>query len=109
MSWIVFWIDPTQSGTQISVAVTSMLTLIAYRFAIGTTLPKVSYLTRLDFFILASTVLVFTSLIEVVVTSILAHKEQLARARMIDRWARWLFPAAFILVAVQTLVFRSGP
>src|SRR6266571_367887 len=33
MSWTVFWIDPTNANSQISVAVTSMLTLIAYRFA----------------------------------------------------------------------------
>ncbi len=32
MSWTVFWIAPSESGTQISVAVTSILTLIAYRF-----------------------------------------------------------------------------
>ena len=36
MSWVVFWIDPEYSGTQIGVASTSMLTLIAYRFAIDT-------------------------------------------------------------------------
>jgi hypothetical protein len=29
-----------------------MLTLIAYRFAIGSGLPQVSYLTRIDLFIL---------------------------------------------------------
>lgn len=52
MSWVVFWIDPTESGTQITVAITTMLTLIAYRFAIDVNLPKVSYLTRMDYFIL---------------------------------------------------------
>jgi hypothetical protein len=40
MSWIVFWIDPEESGIQISVAITTMLTLIAYRFAVGADLPK---------------------------------------------------------------------
>jgi hypothetical protein len=53
-------------------AVTSMLTLIAYRFAIGSEVPKLPYLTRLDAFILASSVLVFLSLIEVMVTTRLA-------------------------------------
>ncbi len=40
MSWVVFWIDPRESGTQISVAITAMLTVMAYRFAVGTNLPK---------------------------------------------------------------------
>jgi hypothetical protein len=33
MSWSVFWTEPTNSSAQFSIAVTSMLTLIAYRFA----------------------------------------------------------------------------
>jgi hypothetical protein len=31
MSWLVFWIDPKESGSQINVAITTMLTLIAVR------------------------------------------------------------------------------
>jgi hypothetical protein len=108
MSWVVFWIDPRESGTQISVAITTMLTLIAYRFAVGTSLPKVSYLTRLDYFILAATVLIFASLIEVVTTSFYAKGNNLARAQAIDHWSRWLFPAVFVLVVLGTLVFRVG-
>ena len=100
----VFWIDPLESGTQISVAITTMLTLIAYRFAVGAFLPRISYLTRLDFFILASTFLVYCSLIQVVVTSWFAKSERVELARRIDLWARFLFPAVFALVALKTLV-----
>ncbi len=105
MSWVVFWIDPIESGTQISVAITTMLTLIAYRFAIDTDLPKVSYLTRMDFFILLSTVLVYASLIEVVVTSTFAKNGEIARAQTIDLWMRWVFPSLFAIVAVKSLFF----
>ena len=104
MSWVVFWIDPMESGTQISVAITTMLTLIAYRFAIDMDLPKVSYLTRMDYFILLSTILVYASLIEVIVTSTLAKGEKLSQARALDRWMCWLFPITFAVVAVKTLV-----
>src|SRR4029077_14072485 len=69
MSSTGFWIHPTKGGPEISVAVTSMLTLIAYRFAIGSEVPKLPYLTRLDAFILASSLLVFLSLIEVMLTT----------------------------------------
>jgi hypothetical protein len=105
MSWVVFWIDPIESGTQISVAITTMLTLIAYRFAIDTDLPKISYLTRMDFFILLSTVLVYASLIEVVVTSALAKDDSISQARTIDLWMRWVFPLLFTIVAVKSLFF----
>ena len=105
MSWVVFWIDPIESGTQVSVAITTMLTLIAYRFAIDTDLPKISYLTRMDFFILLSTVLVYASLIEVVVTSSFAKDGKISRARTLDLWMRWVFPSLFTIVAVKSLFF----
>jgi hypothetical protein len=108
MSWVVFWIDPKESGVQISVAITTMLTLIAYRFAVGTDLPKVSYLSRLDYFILVATFLVFASLIEVVVTSTYAKIGKVERARTIDQWARILFPLTFIAVSLESLIFRFG-
>ena len=100
MSWVVFWIDPQEAGSQIGVAVTTMLTLIAYRFAVGSELPNIHYLTRMDEFLLGSTVLVFASLVEVVVTSSLARGDQLQRARRVDRWARWLFPLGFSLLTL---------
>ena len=97
MSWAVFWIDPKQSGTQMSVAMTTMLTLIAFRFAVVASLPNISYLTRMDIIILSSTILVFASLIEVVVTSVLALSDKLIIARLLDKISRWIFPLIFII------------
>jgi len=106
MACVVFWIDPKESSTRISVSVTTMLTLIAYRFAVGMNLPRVSYLTRLDYFILLSTVLIFSTLLEVVTISMLARRGKFDLARKIDFWSRWIFPAAFLCVGLETLVLR---
>jgi hypothetical protein len=43
MSWAVNWIDPKELGTKVSITITAMLTLIAYRFAIGANLPQISF------------------------------------------------------------------
>ena len=104
MSWIAFWIDPAESGSQIGVATTSMLTLIAYRFMVGGHLPSISYLTRLDGFILISTLLVFATLLEVVVTSTLGKTDRLEGARRIDHVARVVFPAVFVVVAAFAFI-----
>lgn len=98
MSWVVFWIDPKEGGIQIGVSMSAMLTLIAYRFAIGADVPKVSYVTRMDIFMIGGTVLIFATLMEVIVTSTLASGGRLELARRIDRWARVLFPLLFALV-----------
>ncbi len=106
MSWIVFWIDPKESGTQISVAITTMLTLIAYRFAVGTDLPKVDYMTRLDFFILGSTVMIYATLLQAVITTSMAKSGKLFEAREVDLWCRWLFPGGFVVLAFEVLWLR---
>jgi hypothetical protein len=99
MSWTVFWIDPNTSNSQLSIAVTSMLTLIAYRFAVDSQLPRLPYMTRLDAFILTSTLLVFFSLIEVLVTAVLDNNRQTARAKKLDRYCRVIFPLIFAIAS----------
>jgi len=108
MSWAVFWIDPVTSNSQISIAVTSMLTLIAYRFAIDNQLPRLPYTTNLDAFILMSTVLVFFSFIEVLVTTILENQKRNRLALTIDRSCRVIFPVIFLLASMIIFVHPRG-
>jgi hypothetical protein len=103
MSWAVFWIEPNDANTQMAVAVTAMLTLIAYRFAVDADVPKLPYLTRLDEFILMSSLLVFLSLIEVVTTTKFANRDRLDLAQAIDRRCRWIFPLVFAISSVVIL------
>jgi hypothetical protein len=104
MSWAVFWIDPKQVGPQIGVATTSLLTLIAYRFLLGGIVPRVSYLTRLDIFILGSTILVFLALVEAVVTGQLGSRDKERLALRIDRWSRLAFLVVFLGVIAFAFV-----
>jgi len=104
MSWVVFWIDPKESGIQIGVATTAMLTLVAFRFAIGTYLPRIGHMTRMDSFVLGANITVFACLVEVVVTSFLAHTDRLVLARRMDRVMRVAFPAVFAVLAYLSLI-----
>ena len=98
MSWAVFWIDPTDASAQFSIAATAMLTLIAYRFAIDANVPKLPYLTCLDEFVLFSSLLVFVTLTQAIITSKLAKRGDLELARTIDRCCRWIFPLIFCVI-----------
>ncbi len=105
MSWSVFWLDPaTSTGIQIGVSTTSMLTLIAYRFTIDTHVPRVPYLTRLDAFVLVSTVLVFLTLVVTVLTARLHLRGQDAAAKALDRACRYAFPLLLAVTAVVSLL-----
>jgi hypothetical protein len=106
MSWAVFWIDPKYIAPRLSVAVTSMLTLIAYRFLLDGVLPRLSYLTRMDYFLIGSTLLVLLTVIQVVVTTALEDKDHGRRAARINRHSRWVFPASLlVLMALSFLRF----
>jgi len=100
MSCIIFFIEPVHVGPKFSIAITAMLTLIAYRFLLGNLLPKISYLTRMDYFLFGSTILVFAVLVETAITAKLMglKKEQLAKT--LDYWSRWIFTAAIIIILV---------
>lgn len=98
MSWVVFWLDPKHVPARLSVSVTAMLTLIAYRFLLGQVLPPLSYLTRMDHFLLGSTLLVLLGLIEVVAATHLHGTDRPERAVSLDRIARVAFAAAFAVL-----------
>jgi len=66
------------------------------------------YMTRLDAFFLVSTLLVFLSLIEVLVTTILDNNNQLARAKKLDRYCRVIFPAIFVIASIAIFAHPRG-
>ena len=103
MSLLVFWLPANLSASQITVGATSMLTLIAYRFIVTTNLPKISYLTRMDILILGSSILIFMTLLQSVVTSNLANKGEIELAQKIDLKCRWIFPMLYFLIAIYAL------
>jgi cadmium resistance protein CadD (predicted permease) len=57
-------------------------------------------MTRLDVFFLISTLLVFFSLIEVLVTTVLDNNDQLARAKKLDRYCRAIVPVIFVVASI---------
>jgi len=67
---------------------------------VGGMLPKISYLTRMDWFTSVSTILVFLTLVEATYTVMLTKHGRLERAQTIDRFSRWGVPLAFVLVFV---------
>lgn len=100
LSWVVFWIDPSEGSSQLGVAVTAFLTMIAFHVALSSRLPKIPYLTRLDIFVFSGTLLVFFAMIEVVITTGLANSGRILQARWTDRVCRILFPALLAASAV---------
>ena len=98
MGWCVFWIDPSLLPSQIAISTASVFTLIAFRFSVSFSLPRISYLTVADQFMLAITVLVFTALGQAVLTGRLAKSGKEALARSLDRGGRWIYFAVLAIL-----------
>jgi len=99
ISWTVFWAPPPQIAVQFGFAATSILTVIAYRFALASQLPPVPYSTRLDDFLNGAFLLVALALVEVIVTAQLIYKERVGRALKVDVVCRVAFPVLLLLIA----------
>jgi hypothetical protein len=102
MSMAAFWINPAELGAQMTVSTASVITLIAFQFNLGYLLPPVSYLTRMDDYVLGSTILVFLALAESVYSSRMAAKKKYSKAKKFDRWARRIFPLLFLFVIIYS-------
>jgi hypothetical protein len=104
MSWAVFWINPRYLPAQVGVSTSAVLTLIAFQFSLGYLLPKVSYLTRADRFVMGSALLVFLAFGEALLTASLADRDESELAHKIDATSRLIFPLAFVVVVVVSFV-----
>jgi hypothetical protein len=100
MGWTALWISPSTVPSRIGVTTTTMLTLIAYRFALGRLVPNLPYLTRFDYFTLGSTVFIFLMLLFVAASAYIVARGKTALAERNDRWARLLFPVVFSAMLV---------
>ncbi len=104
MSWAVFWIDPKLVPPQIGISTSAVLTLIAFLFSLAYTLPRLSYLTRADRFVMGATVLVFFAFGEALLSTGLAGRGREETALRIDRVSRIVFPTVFVAILLYALV-----
>ncbi|HWB12539.1 MAG TPA: hypothetical protein VG826_25160 [Pirellulales bacterium] len=110
-SWSVFWMDPKEFSSQVGVGVTAMLTVVAYRITIDSSLPPLSYMTRMDYFLLVCQVWVFGAFLMSVVVHVCYVQESerwTAVAHRISRYCRWLPPLALIATCSLLAFLRPG-
>ncbi len=95
MGWTVFWVSPAVVPTRMGVVVTTMLTIFAYRFMLVNHVPRLSYLTRLDYFMLGATIVIMLALFTMAGTSYLTRTGREEVVEKIDRVGRVLYPLTF--------------
>ena len=103
MAWLVYWLPISAVNPRVSISVTSMLALIAYRFVASQDLPRLPYLTSMDHFLLGSALLILLGLVTVVAVAHEDSRGHARRAARLNLWFRWLYP-----VVLLALLFTLG-
>jgi neurotransmitter-gated ion-channel len=101
LSWAVFWIEAGDLSNQVQVAVTTILTVIAFAFAISATMPRLPYLTYIDAFFLECYIFVFLAVVELMTVHV-THRSEVRRdlGLRIRKYSRWVVPATFVVTNV---------
>jgi hypothetical protein len=99
MAWTVFWLQPNIVPPRIAIATASIFSLIALGVSIRLGLPKVSYLTMADVFVLGCTLMVFVALGVAVIGSRWASSDRMEQALKLNAIARWVYMLLFVVVA----------
>ena len=109
LSWAVFWIEAGDLSNQVQVAVTTILTVIAFAFAISATMPRLPYLTYIDAFFLECYIYVFFAVVELMTVHV-THRSEARRdiGLRIRKYSRWVIPASFAVTNVVIAVHFLG-
>ncbi len=99
VSWVVFWLNPSHLGTQLGLSATTIVILGIFQLALRDLLPRIPYMTRMDYFLLGSQILVFLALLEAVTSGVLAERNP-AVAQRLDWWSRRVFPTVFAVLVL---------
>lgn len=105
MAWTVFWLQPEIVPSRIAISTASIFSLIALGVSIRLGLPKISYLTKADIFVLFCTLMIFIALGVAVLGSRWVHSNRTELALKANAIARWVYMFMFIIVVIATISF----
>ena len=100
MAWTVFWLQPNIVPPRIAISTASIFSLLALGVSLRLGLPKVSYLTRADVFVLGCTLMVFLALGVAVLGSRWASSDRMEQALKVNAIARWVYMLLFVVVTL---------
>ena len=100
MAWTVFWLQPNIVPPRIAISTASIFSLIALGVSMRLGLPKISYFTKADIFVLGCTLLVFIALGVAVLGSRWASSDRMEQALKANAISRWVYMLLFVVVTL---------
>jgi len=107
LSWSVFWMDKTSLGDRISVSFIGILTAVTYQVVLSEILPRISYVTVINGFLLFS---FFTMCMTVIINLRVGYLDRHGMSEAgnrLDHRCRWMFPVIYFGVLLVTAWMAS--
>src|SRR5215204_5937707 len=93
LAWTVFFIAPDDVSTRTTIAITALLTAIAFSLVVSGTRPRVSYLTYMDAVFLNAYFLIFVATAAVIASHfVIRNTSHPETAERLSRAGRYSFP-----------------
>ncbi len=103
MAFAVFFLPPKDLSDRMSVIIASLLTVVALSYSLHSGLPKISYLTVIDWFFVLSYLFLGLAMAGMVWISNLYDRDE-AKAIRLDKWLRWAYPGAYLLASAVVVI-----
>lgn len=107
LTWIVFWLDKNPVIDRINILFIGILSVVAFYMVIQDNIPRIDYLTLMDFFVLENFVILAASVLVSLALDRMKHSGKTARAQKLHRICRWAFPAGYVLTALIIFLIFS--
>jgi hypothetical protein len=103
MAFAVFFLPPKDLSDRMSVIIASLLTVVALSYSLHSGLPKISYLTVIDWFFVLAYLFLGLAMAGMVWISNLYDRDE-AKAIRADKWLRWAYPGAYVLASAIVVI-----
>ncbi len=103
MAFAVFFLPPKDLSDRMSVIIASLLTVVALSYSLHSGLPKISYLTVIDWFFVMAYAFLGLAMAGMVWISNLHDRDE-AKAIRYDHWLRWAYPGAYLLASAIAII-----
>ena len=105
--WSAVWIDPKEIESRLTITIVCLLSLIAYNFVIDSELPKLEYLTIMDYIILISYIYATIPNFLSVISFNLIKKNKLL-AEKYESYEKKLGLPSYLLIILLIIVINSN-
>jgi hypothetical protein len=106
--WSVAWIDPKELESKLTITIVCLLSLIAYNFVIDSELPKLEYLTVMDWIILVSYVYATIPNFLSIYLFKLSKNKNISMIEKVTYFSKTLGPSSYFLIIFVIIIINAN-